>query len=370
MAFITKGTVGRAGRLRRGQPTVVFAPQVAYWRVLDRGVLDPGYLFYLIRSREFQAALDGVKTHGAMAADYVSISLQHDFAFRFPDIVTQRWVASVLGALDDKIELNRRMNRTLESIVRAVFKSWFIDFDPVRKKMEGGQVGLPSDLAALFSDGLCETSLGEIPEGWAVSCLGDVATQARDSVKPEDVSPGTPYFGMEHLPKRSIALHEWGSAGDVSSSKSRFVVGDILFGKLRPYFHKVGLPPLDGICSTDIVVVRSRSPELSAFVLGHVSSAEFVDYARARSSGTRMPRTNWQDMAAYSLALPPRALCQAYDDLAKPMINLIHDRIMESRTLANLRDALLPALLAGQKNGDELKPSHWGNTMGADAHVW
>jgi len=93
VAFITKGTVGRAGRLRPGQPAVVFAPQVAYWRVLDSDVLDSGFLFYLIQSHAFQSALNGVKTHGSMVADYVSISLQHDFVFNFPDIRSQRTIA-------------------------------------------------------------------------------------------------------------------------------------------------------------------------------------------------------------------------------------------------------------------------------------
>jgi len=111
-AFITKGTVGRAGRLRPGQPAVVFAPQVAYWRVTDRTALDPGFIFYLIRSHEFQSALNGVKTHGAMVADYVSISQQYDFRFRLPPLPEQRAIAHILGTLDDKIELNRRMNET------------------------------------------------------------------------------------------------------------------------------------------------------------------------------------------------------------------------------------------------------------------
>ena len=143
VAFITKGTVGRAGRLRTGQPTVVFAPQVAYWRVLKPHVLDSRFLFYLIQSHSFQSALDGVKTHGSMVADYVSISLQHDFVFKFPDIQSQRAVAQILGALDDKIELNRRMNETLEAMARALFKSWFVDFDPVRAKAAGRDPGLP-----------------------------------------------------------------------------------------------------------------------------------------------------------------------------------------------------------------------------------
>ena len=150
---------------------MVFAPQVAYWRVLAPEVVDPRFLFYLTRSWEFQSALDGVKTHGSMAADYVSISQQLDFAFRFPDIGTQRAIAHILGALDDKIELNRRMNETLEAMARALFKSWFVDFDPVRAKAEGRDPGLPKPLADLFPDSFEDSELGEIPKGWEVRGL-------------------------------------------------------------------------------------------------------------------------------------------------------------------------------------------------------
>ena len=175
-AFITKGTVGRAGWLRPDQPPVVFAPQVAYWRVTDLTVLDPGFVFYLMRSYEFQSALDGVKTHGAMVADYVSISQQHDFRFRLPGIKTQRAIAHILGTLDDKIELNRRMNETLEAMARALFKSWFVDFDPVRAKAEGRDPGLPKPLADLFPARLVDSELGEMPEGWG---MGSILNHAR-----------------------------------------------------------------------------------------------------------------------------------------------------------------------------------------------
>src|SRR5581483_4339605 len=173
-AFITKGTVGRAGRLRLGQPAVVFAPQVAYWRVNDQSVLDPGFIFYLMLSHEFQSALDGVKTHGAMVADYVSISQQHDFRFRFPNIEHQRAIAHILGTLDDKIDLIRRMNETLEAIARALFKSWFVDFDPVRAKAEGRDPGLPQPLADLFPNSFEDSEIGKIPRGWEVGALGEL----------------------------------------------------------------------------------------------------------------------------------------------------------------------------------------------------
>lgn len=134
----------------------------------------------------------------------------------------------------------------------------------------------------------------------------------------------------------------------MGSNKSRFLASDILFGKLRPYFHKVGVPPVDGVCSTDIVVIRPMFRELRAFVLGHVSSNDFVDYANAGSSGTRMPRTRWSDMAAYPMAVPPLSLCRAFGDVERPLLDAIRRSIFEARTLAMLRDALLPMLVNGQ----------------------
>ena len=156
------------------------------------------------------------------------------------------------------------MNETLEEMARALFKSWFVDFDPVRAKMEGrwrqgeSLPGLPADLYDLFPDCLVPSELGETPEGWQVKTLGDVAEQRRDGVMPEQIDPNSPYIALEHMPKRCISLSAWGSADRLASGKFRFRRGDILFGKLRPYFHKVGVAPVDGVCSTDIVVISPK----------------------------------------------------------------------------------------------------------------
>ena len=158
-----------------------------------------------------------------------------------PPLSEQRVIAHVLGTLDDKIELNRRMNETLEEMARALFKSWFVDFDPVRAKMEGrwrrgeSLPGLPAEHYDLFPDRLVDSELGEIPEGWEVKTLGDVAEQRRSSVKPEHIHPDTPYIALEHMPKQCIALSEWGVADGLASGKFRFERGDILFGKVRTF---------------------------------------------------------------------------------------------------------------------------------------
>ena len=271
-------------------------------------------------------------------------------------------IAHILGTLDDKIELNRRMSETLEAMARALFKAWFVDFDPVRAKhalskvegMEGcwqrGQSlpGLPAHLYDLFPDRLVDSELGEIPEGWEVGCLGDVANHSRRSIQPDDIENGTPYIALEHMPKGRIALTEWSTADALESNKYLFKRGEILFGKLRPYFHKVGVAPVDGVCSTDIVVLTATSSDWFGFVLGHVSSSEFVEYTNAGSTGTKMPRTSWNDMARYEFVLPPKPVANAFTELMQSSVDRITAGIHQSHTLAALRDTLLPKLISGE----------------------
>jgi type I restriction enzyme S subunit len=236
-----------------------------------------------------------------------------------------------------------------------------VDFDPVRAKAEGrdplpapqGEAarqagGLPKSLADLFPDRLVDSELGEIPEGWKVGTLGDIAEHPRRSVRPTEIDAQTPYIALEHMPQRCIALAKWGYGDGLESNKFRFNRGEILFGKLRPYFHKVGVAPLDGVCSTDIVVIRPKAEPWFGFVLGHVSANEFVDYANAGSTGTKMPRTSWADMGRYEVVLPPEPVAEAFTGLVQPLIERIIAGIHESRTLAALRDALLPRLVSGK----------------------
>jgi len=266
-----------------------------------------------------------------------------------PPLEEQRAIASVLGALDDKIDLNRRMNETLEVMARALFKSWFVDFDPVRAKAGGEQPwGMDAATAALFPDAFEDSDLGEIPQGWRAATIGDIADNRRDGANPDDLDRDTPYIGLEHMPRGSIALHQWETVEKVGSTKLAFSAGDILFGKLRPYFKKVGVAVVDGVCSSDILVVQPKSPDWFGVTVMQLSAQEFIDYTDSMSSGTKMPRVNWQDIARYPLALPDKNVALAFDGLVRPCIERIRMNIMESRTLAEMRDTLLPKLLSGE----------------------
>jgi type I restriction enzyme S subunit len=413
------------------------------------------------------------------------------FEIPWPEEGTRERIAHILGTLDDKIELNRRMNRTLEKMAAAIFKSWFIDFDPVRRnaaraqnqpspkpspngrgsgnyrggydfaglvetaramrknptdpetlfwelardrrfldlkfrrqhqlgdyvadfycheyrlvvELDGGvhrtkqkkdlkrdawmvsqgfkvlriqneqllddpafvleqiaeiisspspsgrragDEGCVETFDALFPDEFQDSELGEIPKGWRLGKLGDIADNSRRGVKPDEVPPTTPYIGLEHMPRRCIALDSWGRAEQVGSQKSQFIAGEILFGKLRPYFHKVGIAPVGGVCSTDILVIVPKENAWHSYILSLVSSKPFVDYTDSHSAGTKMPRTNWKDMGRYPLALPSIELAQVFQDHVASFYQRIGVGVRQNRRLAGLRDTLLPKLLSGE----------------------
>lgn len=262
-----------------------------------------------------------------------------------PDRPIQEFIGSAHMALVEKIELNRRMNETLEAMARAIFKDWFVDFGPTRAKMVGRAPYLVAEIWSLFPDHLDDEGK---PEGWIFGTLGDVARQTGEAVKPESLEPSTPYIGLEHMPRKSIALSDWEGAGKVTSGKLAFRKGDFLFGKLRPYFHKVGIAPLDGICSTDIVVLNSREQRAAAFVLACISQDEFVAFTDRTSDGTKMPRTSWGRMERYGLCLPSASALEAFNACVEPMLDRIVSNIQESRALAVMRDFLLPKLMSGE----------------------
>ncbi len=345
------------GKLRPYFRKVIRAPSdgicsTDIWVVRSKDGVLQDYLYYCMASQQLvdfaTSGSEGTKMPRAIW-EYVS-----RYSFPLPPLPEQRAIAHILGTLDDKIELNRRMNETLEEMARALFKSWFVDFEPVRAKMDGrwrpgeSLPGLPADHYDLFPDRLVDSELGEIPEGWTVGEIGNVGIQRRDGVKPEHIEPDTPYIGLDHMPRKSIALSAWDAAAGLASGKFLFKQGDILFGKLRPYFHKVGVAPLDGVCSTDIVVVLPKSQLWLGFLLGHLSSSSFIDYTDATATGTRMPRTNWADMSKYEIPIPSPESAKVFTEQIRPIVGKMVSSIHESRALAEMRDALLPKLVSGE----------------------
>ena len=310
-------------------------------------IAETEYVYRFLTQNKVVEHLHTIAEHSTSAYPSIRPSDIESLRLRLPPLPEQRAIARVLGTLDDRIELNRRMCRTLEEMARALFKSWFVDFEPVRAKMAGKDPGLPRHLADLFPDRLVDSELGKIPQGWEIKNLGDFADSPKRSINPADLPFNTPYIGLEHMPRGSITLTKWQDAGKATSSKSVFHQGDFLFGKLRPYFHKVGLAPLDGICSTDIVVVIPRNPDWAAFTLACLSSIKFIRYADRTSTGTRMPRTSWSAMLAFKVPLPPIDVAIEFQQLMQPLLDRLIANVHACQMLTQIRNALIDKLISG-----------------------
>lgn len=334
--------IGEVG-LIRGHGKVFLGQRLMQYRA-DLEKLDPQFLYYSFMAPDLQHQFRTHEGSGSVVS-HIRVADCHNFLLSYPPLPEQRAIAATLGALDDKIELNRKMNETLEAMARALFRDWFVDFGPTRAKMAGQAPYLSPALWDLFPERLDDEGK---PEGWEFGKLGDISKTANEIVSPSHVHDDTPYIGLEHMPRRSIALSEWEGAGRVSSNKSLFKSGDFLFGKLRPYFHKVGVTPIAGICSTDIVVIEPKTPEWSGYVLACISGDDFVAYTDKTATGTKMPRTSWPVMAKYQVVLPPKELALAYNDIVAGFVRRILANIQETRTLAQTRDLLLPRLMSGE----------------------
>ncbi len=303
-------------------------------------------VYWALRSPDFRAYC---RAH-ATGTTNLGLPREDFLAYELPAATSEVLsLVQFLESIEERITLLGRINTTLEDIAQALFKSWFVDFDPVRAKAEGrAPNGMDAATAALFPSEFEDSELGPIPKGWRVDGLGEVSQNTREQAKPEGIDPNTPYIGLEHMPRKSIALTDRGIAEGLASGKFWYRTNDILFGKLRPYFHKVGIAEGDGVCSTDILVVRPISPRWFGYTAMQFSSDVVVSYATQLSNGAKMPRTNWSDLAKYRVAMPPENVAEGFDNIIRPMIARIHANIGAARNLADLRDTLLPRLISGR----------------------
>lgn len=305
-----KGTVGKVAVAPMDSPDYVCSPQTTFWRSTDPTRIEQRYLPYVLKSPAFRAQLNHLMGQTDMAP-YVSLTDQRAMSIPVPPIEVQRGIAEVLGGLDDKIAANAQFARTADDLVRG----WFV----------------ATTLAAT-----------------SVTTVGALAEQPRALTEPETVDPITTYVGLEHVPRRMMWLDDFGVAETVSSTKAAFREGDVLFGKLRPYFHKVVAAPTAGICSTDIMVLRARESSLEGFVLAAVSSDKTVERCAAASEGTRMPRTNWKDLSAVEVPWPGEGSATELSSRAVSLRRRVDSCYRESANLAQLRDTLLPHLMSGK----------------------
>ena len=318
-------------------------------RLRGTSALDTGFLNNVIGSRPFTEHVLAVQT--GTAVPHISGEQIKSFEFRLPPIDEQRAIAHILGTLDDEIELNRRMNETLEAIARAVFKSWFVDFDPVKRKGTARRAPTP-DIADLFPDSFEDSDLGEIPKGWRIAALPDlIDVNPTRALRKGEIAP---YLDMANMPTRTHSPDE--VTERLFGSGMRFINGDTLVARITPCLENGKTAYVDflkngqvGWGSTEYIVLRPKPPLPTEFAYCLARSEVFRDFAIQSMTGSSgRQRVSVDSLQHFAMVSPSAEVADMFGKLVRPLFARSRAASDESNTLAALRDALLPKLISGE----------------------
>ena len=350
IVFTHRATVGRIARVGPHDPEFVANPGVTVWRCNEPNILDPAYLYFFMQTSEFMDQV-WAEAGNTDTFPYVSLTQQRTLLVTIPSMERQREVAHILGTLDDKIELNRRMNETLEAMAQALFKSWFVDFDPVREKLEGGPFNSPNHPADLFPASFEESALGQSPKGWKALPLSEaIEVNPSRSLRKAVVAP---YLDMANMPTKGPSADE--VIDRAFGSGMKFMNGDTLIARITPCLENGKTAFVDflndqqvGWGSTEYIVLRPKPPlpEEMAYCLARSDGfREFTIQSMTGSSGRQ--RVPAESLSHYLIAVPDAPIAECFGRIVRPIFAKISATSKESRTLADLRDTLLRKLISG-----------------------
>ena len=339
-----RGTVGVVAQLAK---PMAFN-QSCYGVRGRQGIAETNFLYYALRH-----AVSGMKqvAHGGVF-DTITRDTFKIIEVDVPVLPEQRAIAHILSTLDDKIELNRRMSETLEAMARALFKTWFVDFDPVRARAEGRDPGLPAHLADLFPDSFEDSELGEIPRGWEVAPLPDaIEVNPNRPLRKGDVAP---YLDMANMPTRGHTPDE--VVDRPFGSGMRFKDGDTLVARITPCLENGKTAYVDflgdeqvGWGSTEYIVLRPKPPLPLEFAYCLARSNEFREFAIQSMTGSSgRQRVPAEALSQYLIAAPGRQIAEHFGRIVAPIFARASAAARESRTLSTARDTLLPKLISGE----------------------
>ena len=359
IVFSRVGSVDRRSIVRPEEDGWLFSGRCLRVRP-NPDMIDPGYLSYFFGLPGFQEHIRSIAVGATMPS--LNTKILSDVTVLFPTIPEQRAIARVLGTLDDKIELNRRMNQTLEAMVRTIFQDWFVDFGPVRAKLEGREPYLPLDLWDLFPHSLVNSELGEIPEGWEVGVLDDSI---------EILSGGTPRTSVPDYWNGDIC---WYTAKDAPALSDIFVLATeraITQAGIDNSSTKI-LPS-----GTTVITARGTVGRLACLgipmamnqtcygIRGIASYPDYFTYwnvrdtvgqLQARTHGTIFDTITRETFTIAETVLAPPEAAQAFESIITPLMRRILCNLNESRSLTAQREALLPKLVSAHLRVNEIKP--------------
>ncbi|MGH8510868.1 MAG: restriction endonuclease subunit S [Gammaproteobacteria bacterium] len=349
----------------------------------DPNKLAPRFLRYVLVSPEMQTKLLSWAGSGGTRNALTKGMVESFEVIAPPDIAEQRAIARILGTLDDKIELNRQMNDTLEAMARALFKSWFVDFDPVRAKQpknvgwvspsgrnppdkaDGGLLGyaanppyeLPPHIADLFPDRLVDSELGQIPEGWQLCSFSNVCDTIFSGGTPSTMRPdywcgGIPWLSSgETRSKFIVATEKTITSKGVTNSSTRLArAGATVIASAGQGYTRgqTSMLMFDSYINQSVVVLQADPRYTSNAHLFFDLERRYEQFRQVSDAHSSRGSLTTKLLANLRVVVPPCTLIEAFDNIAVPIVLKIAGALGESRTLAALRDALLPKLITGE----------------------
>ena len=319
--------------------------------VLKTAELDKRFCHYLLRSSRYRQHV--LETCTGSTVKHTSPTKILDYEFDLPVISDQKAIAHILGTLDDKIELNQKMNQTLEEIAKAIFKSWFVDFDPVRAKAEGRPTGLPPEISDLFPNELVDSELGEIPKGWEQTTLSEVTSVIGRGVTPKYCDEGVAILNQKCIRNWSINSNLARSTSSEKKYKEEkylqeydCVINSTGVGTLGRVAicdsRQVGM-----LCDSHVSIVRGITPDTSIFTsmrLG-LMEPEIENLGHGSTGQTELSRTAIGDIG---VTMPSPEILKETKSLLSPFIERRRLLDLENESLSELRDTLLPKLISGE----------------------
>ncbi len=355
VVFTSKGTVGRFAFVKSETPRFVYSPQLCFWRSLNHEQIVPRWLYYWMQGPEFLDQISYLQNQTDMAA-YVSLGDQRKVSITLPQAEDQTRIAAVLSALDDRIDHNRALAANLEAIALALFKSWFVDFDPVRAKAAGdAPPGLAPDLAALFPDRFVDSALGGIPEGWAMRTIADLAEVVGGST-PSTKNDDYWFDGQHHwaTPKDLAALsspvllgteRKVTDAGLALISSGLLAPGTVLLSSRAPIGY-LAIAVMPVAINQGFIAMKPKTGVSNLYLLYWAQTSHEAIVANANGSTfLEISKKNFRPIPALDAGA---AVMAAFDSVAAPLFERVVCAEKEIATLNELRDLLLPRLISGK----------------------
>lgn len=293
--------------------------------IVDSSKFDVNYIYY---SATILGKILNYHSKTSTAVPIINKTKFSNYTISCPNLPTQKKIASILSALDDKIELNNKINKNLEEMAQAIFKSWFVDFEPWG---------------------------GEMPDDWEYGKLKDILSLSKNSINKNN-KQNLPYLPIELIPKNSLVIKDFKPTEEAKSGLIKFDSNDIIIGAMRVYFHRVIIAPCPGITRTTCFVLTPVNADYLNYSLMVCNQKESINFAQATSKGSTMPYAIWEGgLGELNINIPSIEIMKKFNKLIKPIVTKLQNSYFENKNLVKLRDTLLPKLMSGELDVSNLE---------------